>query len=167
MKKINFAILIVLALALPQLAFFGKEEPQPVANAAKSSSDSGSKGDALKPADFGNMMNQLSANLMTWNSLSNANKTQAVDAVIQLYKNRENSAILKPADFYVQKIDEAIGANPAMANSNLINIVRIMAVMEYDFYNGKNKDDLAKEVLGDRMAQAVKMRRQFANGGGM
>lgn len=161
MKKINLAILLILALALPQLAFFGKDD------AAPSSSSGKTQQEGVKPADFGNMMNQLSANLSIWNTIDKKSKSQAVDAVIQLYKNRENSAILKPADFYVQKIDEALGANPAMMNSNLINIVRIMAVMEYDFYNGKNKDDLAKEVLGERMAQAIKMRRQFMAGQGM
>ena len=156
MKKIKVVSILVAVLALTQMGFFGKDGQQNPAPAGAPA--------AAPSLSFGEMMNQLSQSLAVWKTMDAANKKQAMDAVIRLYGTRENSAILKPADFYVQKLDEALAGNPGMVNSNLITIVKILSVMEYDFYNGKNKEELARETLGEKMAQAIKMKHQYMAG---
>ncbi len=156
-KGIGISIMMAV-LALTQMALFGKDSRQDSAQAEPFAA-------APSNLSFGDMMNQLSQNLTVWKTMDKANKVKAMDAVINLYKNRENAAILKPGDFYVQKLDEALAGNPAMVNSNLISVVKILSVMEYDFYNGKNKDELARETLGEKMAEAIKMKNQYLGSG--
>jgi len=109
---------------------------------------------------FGDMMNQLSQNMLLWDKMSANEKKQAVTAVVTLFKNRDNIAILNPADFYVDKISETLLANPTVSNMDIMTMLRILAVMEYDFYNGENKDALAKKVLGDQGYTENQKRRQ-------
>jgi len=112
---------------------------------------------------FPDMMTQLSQNLTLWERLSAAEKKQAVDAVIGLYKNRDNIAILNAGDFYVTKIDETLKANPPVISMDIMTMMRILAVMEYDFYNGENKDALAKKLLGEKGFAENQMRRQMSS----
>ena len=111
---------------------------------------------------FPDMMTQLSQNLILWEKLSAGEKKQAVDAVIGLYKNRDNVAILNAGDFYATKIDETLKANPPVINMDIMTMLRILAVMEYDFYNGENKDALAKKLLGEKGFTENQMRRQMS-----
>ena len=111
---------------------------------------------------FPDMMTQLSQNLTLWEKLNAAEKKQAIEAVIGLYKNRDNVAILNSGDFYATKIDETIRANPPVINMDIMTMIRILAVMEYDFYNGQNKDELAKKLLGEKGFSENQVRRQMS-----
>ena len=111
---------------------------------------------------FPDMMTQLSQNLNLWERLSAAEKKQSVEAVIGLYKNRDNVAILNTGDFYATKIDETLKANPPVINMDIMTMMRILAVMEYDFYNGQNKDELAKKLLGEKGFTENQVRRQMS-----
>ena len=70
-------------------------------------------------------------------------------------------AILNANDFYAAKIDETLKANPAVANMDILSMLRILAVMEYDFYNGENKDELARKILGEKGFLENQTRRQM------
>lgn len=122
-------------------------------------SASDSKGSGLA---FPDMMNQLSKNMGVWERLGGNEKKQAVEAVIVLYKNRDNIAILNTGEFYVGKIDETLSANPPVANMDIMTLMRVLAVMEYDFYNGQNKDELARKLLGDKGFEENRTRRQMS-----
>ena len=111
---------------------------------------------------FPDMMTQLSQNLNLWERLSAAEKKQSVEAVIGLYKNRDNVAILKTGEFYVGKIDETLSTNPSVANMGIMTVMRVLSIMEYDFYNGENKDALAKKTLGDKGFTENQTRRQMS-----
>jgi hypothetical protein len=124
-----------------------KEQPQqPSAVAGKSG------------VEFGQMMNQLTSSLAEWSSLNQDDKKKAVQAIMDFYKTRQNIAILKSVDFYVQKVDESFNTNPTIRALPLPVVLQILSVMEYDFYNGENKDELAKKILGDKMYEANKER---------
>lgn len=116
---------------------------------------------------FPDMMNRLSKNMALWGQLSADEKKQAVEAVIGLYKSRDNAAILKSGEFYVGKIDETLTANPSVANMDIMMLLQILAVMEYDFYNGQNKDALARKMLGEKGFEEnrnrMKMSAQFSD----
>lgn len=147
MKKTG--VILMMFLLIPELgaqaAFFEKEK----------SAEAQTGGPT-----FEQMMNQLSVNSLAWGQLKPADKKRAIDAVIQLYRVRDNTAIMNPSDFYVQKTDETIAGDPGVANLDLPQIIKILAVMEYDFYNGQNKEELAKQVLGDKMYEANRLRKQ-------
>ena len=110
---------------------------------------------------FEEMMNKLTVSLQGWNQLNQDDKLKAVDAVISLYKVRENSAILNSGSFYVKKVDDTLAGDPSVLNMNLPTVMKILSVMEYDFYNGQNKDELARQILGENGYEANKSRRQF------
>lgn len=111
--------------------------------------------------EFPVMMNQLSQNMALWGSLSGSEKKQAAEAVVILYKNRDNIAILNTGEFYAGKIDETLRANPPVANMDIMTLIRILAIMEYDFYNGENKDELARKTLGEKGFTENQSRRQL------
>ena len=85
---------------------------------------------------------------------------KSVETAILIFRDRQNSAILRPAEFYVSQIDQAVAANSDLQNADLLTVVKMMSVMQYDFYNGQDKDVLAKEVLGEEMYKSIRARRQ-------
>lgn len=156
MKKRQLFVIAVIALGVVHFAGFFDAKKDGSAPAGSSSQ---------APAmPFGQMMNALSQNMTLWNSLDYDSKVQAINAVVTLYKNRDNAAITQPADFYVKKFDEALMGNPSLMGMDIMTMTKIMAVMESDFYNGQNKDELAKAVLGEKIAEAMKLRRQVGQG---
>lgn len=110
---------------------------------------------------FPELMNQLSRNMSLWERLNIIEKKAAVEGVILLYKNRDNIAIMNNSDFYVGKIDETLRTNPMVVNLDITTMVRILAIMEYDYYNGENKDDLALKTLGQQGFNENRTRREL------
>lgn len=99
---------------------------------------------------FPDLMNRLSENMSLWERMNLVEKKAAIEGVILLYRNRDNVAILKGSEFYADKIDETMRTNPMVMNLDITTLVRILAIMEYDFYNGKDKEELALETLGQQ-----------------
>ncbi len=60
----------------------------------------------------------------------------------------EGVIIKKSAAYYTDRIDRLLTQNAEMKQYPLKNILRILAVMDYDFNNGQNRDLMAMEVLG-------------------
>jgi hypothetical protein len=106
------------------------------------------------------MMTLLSKNMQSWSSLKPEQKERAVDAALTYYRNTENTAILKPAAFYAAQLDQSFSANPEFLSADILAMVKLLAVVEYDFYNGQDKDELAKQVLGDEMYRTIQTARQ-------
>jgi len=94
-----------------------------------------------------------------WNHLPEGDKVKLIGDVIVLFAERENTAILKTPELYAVRLDEAITTQTFPIQLPLPDLVRLLAIIEYDFYNGQNKDELAQEFLGEQMYQSVKARR--------
>ena len=75
-------------------------------------------------------------------------KLLTVDRAIYQYKEK-GVTIVKPPLHYVQMIDGASEQNPALLIQPFDNLLQFMAIMEYDFDNGADRDQLAKELLGE------------------
>ena len=103
-------------------------------------------------------MTGLLNKMETWNELSPLEKEGAIKTIFDLFRNRENSAITKSAKFYADRVDAALTENPTFLNASLPSLVKILAVMEYDFYNGQNKETLAQQVLGDKLYESNRKR---------
>ncbi len=117
---------------------------------------------SISPVKFSGMMNEFGQSLATWNNYNMTEKNAAVQTLIDFYKTRQNTVILEPADFYREKIDESVQNNPTMRSLPLAVVIQVLAVMEYDFYNGEDKDQLARRILGDGLYEANKRQRQAA-----
>ena len=160
--KRNYVFGVILIAAFAQLGFeWGKpvektsEAKQPAVVEKAPSAPMA----AANNVPFPQMMGALSQNMTLWTTLAEENKKRAVEASIMVYRSRDNSAILKPSDFYVKQIDQSLLANPSLQGTNLMGLLKILSVMEYDFYNGQNKDELAKQTLGEKMYESIRARR--------
>ncbi|HNV86812.1 MAG TPA: hypothetical protein PKL97_07630 [Candidatus Omnitrophota bacterium] len=114
----------------------------------------------LDPAAFQQAMTQLYTSTGRWFELTRADKIKAVETVFALFKDRENVAIIKTPEFYVDRTDAMLRSNPALG-LNLPTVLKILAVMEYDFYNGQNKDQLARDTLGPQLYEQNRRRREL------
>ena len=62
---------------------------------------------------------------------------------------KEGVKINAPPMHYVQMIDQVTTPKPADAHRPFGELIQILAIIDYDFDNGMNKDDLARKVLGE------------------
>jgi hypothetical protein len=84
-----------------------------------------------------------------WTKISDINyKVLAVSQHIERYR-QEGTVIRKPPEYYAQFITAMGEGNPALLSRPFSELLRLAAIMEYDFETGQNKDALARSVLGD------------------
>ena len=89
--------------------------------------------------------------------IDTAPKIKTVERFIKIY--RDNGIyIYKNASGYVRLIDEMTQGNSALLNSPFADVLKFVAIMEYDFDNGKNKDMMARHLLGEKVYQENKRR---------
>jgi len=168
MKK-NTLLILVVVLCVGGLAVFArtlslqKAEKGMSANMPERKlSGSGLSDEGGTKDDFNVVMNDLSVNMNRWNELSDVQKAFAVNAVIQLFQQQNQGTISNPAPVYAQGIDQSLSSNPEMMELPLDRVVFILAVMAYDFDNGTDADELAKQVLGPEIYQANRERLERA-----
>ncbi|MBF0486430.1 MAG: hypothetical protein HQL16_07955 [Candidatus Omnitrophica bacterium] len=65
---------------------------------------------------------------------------------------RAGITIKKAPGFYAKFIDTLVPQMPGMLEAPFMNVLSYAAIIEYDFGNGKNKDELARQVLGSAEA---------------
>ncbi len=112
----------------------------------------------LNPVIYELLMKELSRSMEKWKDLDNYHKTQAIKAGLLALKARQNATIQKPAEFYMQRMDEMIGQGGNLPD-NLLTALTVLAIMEYDYDIGQDKDQLAKSALGAQLYEANKQRR--------
>ncbi|MFC1510486.1 hypothetical protein ACFL49_02385 [Candidatus Omnitrophota bacterium] len=81
-----------------------------------------------------------------------APKIKTVERYIKAYRQK-GVYIHKDAEKYVELIDQMTAGNSALLNSPFADVLKFVAIMEYDFDNGKNKDALARHLLGEKVYQ--------------
>ena len=57
-----------------------------------------------------------------------------------------------------REIREMADGNGAMLKNPFKDILRLVAIMEYDFDNGQDKDEMARRILGEKVYQENKKR---------
>lgn len=62
---------------------------------------------------------------------------------------RQGVKIKLPPEHYAQMVDEVSGQNPQMLQRPFGEVLQVLAIVDYDFDNGMDKDLLARKVLGD------------------
>lgn len=100
-------------------------------------------------ADIGDVWRELDQNSLIWNQIIDREiKVLTVAEYIDRFSKMKIN-IKKSPGFYVQMIDEMVLQNVEMLNIPFGNVLTYVAIMEYDFDNGENKDELAKRTLGE------------------
>lgn len=72
--------------------------------------------------------------------------------------HKEGVHISAPPMHYVQEIDQIVAQNPEMLQRPFGELLQIAAIVDYDFDNGMDKDELARKVLGEAGFEANKKR---------
>jgi len=72
--------------------------------------------------------------------------------------HKEGVKINEPPEHYVQMIDQIVQGNPQMLDRPFGELLQIAAIVDYDFDNGMDKDDLARKVLGEAGFETNKQR---------
>ena len=97
-------------------------------------------------------LHNFKANLLGWDKLERQKKFDILEYVINYIKKEQHVRITKSPTFYLDLIDAELAANPDMQNLPIERVVTILAVMEYDFDNGRDKpEDIALKVLGPKV----------------
>ena len=78
-------------------------------------------------------------------------KALTVARQIDLYKQENNITIAKDPMHYAQMIDEISSQNPELLKKPFKDVLRFVAILEYDFDNGQDKNTMAINLLGEKM----------------
>ncbi len=101
---------------------------------------------------FEEIIHDLSRSSRAWPLMIDV---EAKEAVVQYFLNdfqKKGIAVQKPAWYYVTLVDSAGEQSPDMLEQPLDRVLQVLAVLEYDFDNGQNKDQMAYQVLGSKEA---------------
>ncbi len=84
-------------------------------------------------------------------------KNKIVTHYINFYRSQGISITREPSR-YSALIDAMSESNPGMLSNPFPDVLRIVAIMEYDFNNGQDRDLMARQVLGEKAYIANKTR---------
>ena len=108
--------------------------------------------------DSTRLYQKLDNNAQAWTLLiENQDKVMVVNEYIERFR-RENVKIAQPPVFYAKMIDDITLQNPVLLNRPFKDVIQLLAVMEYDFDMGMDRDMLAYKVLGEAMYKDNKKR---------
>ncbi len=100
--------------------------------------------------DIADILKSLETSSRAWELMIDAEaKEMVIQHFIDTFK-QQNALIRKPARTYVPMIDGMAAGQPEMLENPFENILRLTAIMEYDFDVGQDKDELAKKILGEK-----------------
>lgn len=91
-----------------------------------------------------------------WVHLDRDTKLTLIEGLKQMFKEKSNVIICKPTQFYVDAINEMIEADSEAQYYKLGVIFKTIAIMEYDFDEGVDKDETARKWLGEDLYKAVR-----------
>lgn len=93
---------------------------------------------------------ELKSSSTLWARVSDQQiKAYVVYYFIGQYKQAGITIKKHPAQ-YVMLIDDLAAKNPGMLSNPFAAIVQVLAIIEYDFDNGQDKDAMARKVLGEQ-----------------
>ncbi len=99
-------------------------------------------------ADISDVLKSLENSSHAWALIIDVEpKTFIVKSYVDFFA-KQGARISKPAEFYVQMIDGMAQQNPQMLDNTFEDMFRVLAIIEYDFDIGADKDELAKKILG-------------------
>jgi hypothetical protein len=108
--------------------------------------------------DITDLWNALDRSSLAWGQIVDDEiKLLTVSEYIDRF-GRLGVRIRQPPGGYVKFIDALALQDPGFLDAPFMNVLSYAAIVEYDFENGRNKDELAREVLGEEAFLANKQR---------
>ncbi len=108
--------------------------------------------------DFQELWERLAVSSDIWMHLVDREiKALIVETYIDWYRD-QGIVIRKPQIDYMLLLDSIALQNPSLFDAPFQNVLMVAAVMEYDFDNGMNKDQLAFKILGPQLYEMNKNR---------
>jgi len=108
--------------------------------------------------DLSDVWKKLDKKSTVWTLLiDDQSKMLTVSEYIDRFRKQGVKINIPPLQ-YAQMIDQVLVQNPQMQERPFGELLQIMAIVNYDFDNGMNKDDLARKVLGEEGFEANKKR---------
>ena len=99
--------------------------------------------------DFDMLWAELKITSEAWPLISEKYpKEVIVSRYIALFA-RQDILIDKPSSFYVEEIDRMAEQNKNLFKSPFKDVLKFVAIVEYDFDNGQDRDALARSMLGE------------------
>jgi hypothetical protein len=114
--------------------------------------------DAKDVVDLSEVWKKLDTKSTVWPLLiDDQAKLMTVSEYIDRFQ-KEGVKIKQSPMHYVQMIDQITSQNPEMLQRPFGELVQILAIIDYDFDNGMDKDTLARKVLGEAGFESNKKR---------
>ena len=109
-------------------------------------------------SDFWQMLDRSS---QAWQKIVDADdKVYVVSHFIEKYR-QQGIKIRKSPENYAALIDDMARNGPEFLANPFERVLQVVAIIEYDFDNGQNKDELARKILGEQGYLANKKRLGF------
>jgi len=83
-----------------------------------------------------------------WMHMDERRKIHLVDNLKETFMRNSKAVVRKPSGFYVKALDEAVASDPQAKNYKLAVLFRALAIIEYDYDEGIDKEETAKNWLG-------------------
>jgi hypothetical protein len=110
-------------------------------------------------ADIEDVMASLEKSSQAWPLIIDEEaKEVLVWKFMEKFRN-QRVTIKNPPSFYAASIDEMIQQSPEMLKQPFPTVLQVVAIVEYDFDNGQDKEALALSVLGSKQAVAANKQR--------
>ena len=116
--------------------------------------------DVKDVVDLAEVWKKLDKKSTVWQLLiDDQSKVLTVSEYIDRY-HQQGVKINEPPAHYVQMIDQLFSENPPMLQRPFGEVIQILAIIDYDFDNGIDKDLLAKKILGEAGFEANKTKKE-------
>ena len=114
--------------------------------------------DVKDVVDLSEVWKKLDSKSTVWTLLiDDQAKALTVSEYIDRFR-QQGVKINAPPEHYVQLIDQVVQQNSQLLQRPFGDLLQMLAIVDYDFDNGMDKDALAKAVLGEAAFEANKKR---------
>ncbi len=96
------------------------------------------------------------SSMWIYKNMDRKGKVNLINTLIERYKEREGVIISKSAEYYVDELDTLLSIVPESKSYKLLILLRTIAVMDYDFDEGIDKDKTADKWLGPARFEILK-----------
>ena len=112
----------------------------------------------VEVVDMSDVLEALETSSKVWVLIADIEpKLFIVASHIDFFKN-QGIVIKKPPEFYVEMIDAMAQESPEMLNNPFKSMFQVLAIIEYDFDAGIDKDEMALKILGPEGFKANRKR---------
>ena len=109
--------------------------------------------------DFNQLIQVLEKSSRPWNLIIDQEAKEMVVAQFMKQYYQQGTQIHKSPVYYVPLIDDMSVKSPQILAQPFPQVLRMIAVLEYDFDNGQDKDAMALKILGSPQALAANKKR--------